>query len=312
VNKARAFSLLEGPRFTRTFGNACTGAGTRMKISRRTTGGFTPLEIRRIRKAPELRAGILTGFTLIELLVVIAIIAILMAILMPALNRAREQGKRAACLNNLHQLTIAWMIYADENDNKIVNGNTSTGGHNKDGTCWVYWSGRGASEEQRIEGIQTGLLYPYCPNVKLYKCPTGIRDELVTYAIVDPMNGYDAIPGAGKIVKNRMEIRRPYARAVFLDEGRLSPASWTVWYDQERWWDQITARHGDGTNFSFADGRSEYWKWKDPRTIEIAKMDYDYWQNTGRHGDVSTSIGNQDLHKVQRAAWGELGYTPGN
>ena len=50
------------------------------------------------------------GFTLIELLVVIAIIAVLMAILMPTLNRAREQGRRAACLANLKQLTLAWLM----------------------------------------------------------------------------------------------------------------------------------------------------------------------------------------------------------
>jgi len=62
------------------------------------------------------------GFTLIELLVVIAIIAVLMAILMPALNRAREQGKRAICLNNLKQLSLAWILYADDNDDKIVSG----------------------------------------------------------------------------------------------------------------------------------------------------------------------------------------------
>ncbi|GAJ23796.1 unnamed protein product, partial [marine sediment metagenome] len=52
------------------------------------------------------------GFTLVELLVVIAIIALLMAILMPALNRAKEQGKRAVCLSNLRQLTLAWIMYA--------------------------------------------------------------------------------------------------------------------------------------------------------------------------------------------------------
>jgi prepilin-type processing-associated H-X9-DG protein len=107
-----------------------------------------------------------------------------------------------------------------------------------------------------------------------------------------------------------MEIRSPGERAVFLDEGRLSPASWTIWYNQERWWDQITARHGDGTNFSFADGHSEYWKWEDPRTIEIAEWDYDDWQNTGRHGSLSSSPGNPDLYRVQKAVWGELGYTP--
>ncbi|MCK4292950.1 MAG: prepilin-type N-terminal cleavage/methylation domain-containing protein [Planctomycetes bacterium] len=237
------------------------------------------------------------GFTLIELLVVIAIIAILMAILMPALNRAKEQGKRAACLNNLRQLGLAWSLYADDNEGKIVNGNTITGSFNKDGTCWVYWPGRSASEEERIEGIKSGLLFPYCPNVKLYKCPTGLRGEVVTYAIVDAMNGHDAIPGAeGHIVKNRSQIRRPGERVVFIDEGRLTPVSWTVYYDQEKWWDAPPIRHGNGTNFSFADGHSEYWKWKDPRTI----------------GGGSHQPGNRDLHRVQRAVWGKLGYTPTN
>ena len=59
------------------------------------------------------------AFTLIELLVVIAIIAVLMAVLMPALNRAREQGKRAVCLNKLKQLSLAWILYADENDDNL-------------------------------------------------------------------------------------------------------------------------------------------------------------------------------------------------
>jgi len=254
------------------------------------------------------------GFTLVELLVVIAIIALLMAILMPALNRAREQGKRAACLNNCKQLTLAWGLYADDNDDNIVNGNTSldgdpAGGFNKDDDCWVYWPGQNAPEIDRIQGIKDGLLYKYCPNTKLYKCPTGIRGEVVTYAIVDAMNGYNAIPGAeGQVVRSRAKIRQSGLRALFLDEGRLSPASWTIWYDQERWWDQITARHGDGTNFSFVDGHCDYWKWNDPRTLEIAEMDYDDWQNTGRHGSLSSPSGNPDLPKVQKAVWGKLGY----
>jgi prepilin-type processing-associated H-X9-DG protein len=127
------------------------------------------------------------------------------------------------------------------------------------------------------------------------------------------MNGYEGIPGTKSLmIYRRTQIRRPNERMVFLDEGRLSPNSWTIWYDQERWWDQITARHGDGTNVAFADGRSEYWKWKDPRTVEIAEMDYDYWQNTGRNGGQSNSPGNPDLHKVQRAVWSKLGYTPSN
>lgn len=246
-----------------------------------------------------------TAFTLIELLVVIAIIAILMAILMPALQRAREQGKRAVCLNNLRQLTMAWILYADDYDDKIVHANTGRD------DAWVRWQGRDASEQERIQGLRSGLLYRYCPDVKLYKCPTGIREEVVTYAIVDAMNGYDGIPGTEDLmIYRRIQIKRPNERVVFLDEGRLSPNSWTIWYDQERWWDQITARHGDGTNFGFAGGSAEYWKWNDPRTIEIAEMDYDDWQNTGRHGSLSNSPGNPDLHRVQKGVWGELGYPP--
>jgi len=251
------------------------------------------------------------GFTLIELLVVIAIIAILMAILIPTLHRAKEQGKRAACMNNLRQMALAWNLYADDYEGKMVNGCTSTGAQNRDGVCWVYWAGRNASEEARLDGIRNGLLYRYCPEVKLYKCPTGIRGEVVTYAIPDSMNGHYYIPGAKEQIRRlRSEIKRASEQIIFLDEGRLSPSSWTIWYDQERWWDQITARHGDGTNFGFADGHSEYWKWKDPRTLEVAKMDYDQWQNSGRQGGTSTQPGNEDLHRVQRGVFGKLGYEP--
>ncbi len=243
------------------------------------------------------------AFTLIELLVVIAIIAILLSVLLPALKRVKEQGRRIVCLSNLRQMTICWEMYAEENDDKIVNGNTGT-------DCWVRWPGAGATEQARIQGIEEGLLFPYCSSIDIYKCPTGMRDEVVTYAIMDRMNGYDAIPGARNILKKKSEITSPGRRAVFVDEGRLSPSSWTIWYDQERWWDQITARHGSGTDFSFADGHSEYWKWSDDRTLEVCNADIGWWQSTGRHGSLSTQAGNVDLHKVQVGAWGKLGYTP--
>jgi prepilin-type N-terminal cleavage/methylation domain-containing protein/prepilin-type processing-associated H-X9-DG protein len=254
------------------------------------------------------------AFTLIELLVVIAVIAVLMAILMPALNRAREQGKRASCLSNLKQLALSWNLYADDFEGRLVNANTGTAAPtiNKEKGCWVYWSDPStATEEQRRNDIRTGLLYPYCPNVSLYKCPTGVRGEVVTYSIPDTMNGYYYIPGAQAQIKTlRTQIRNLTEQIIFLDEGRLSSSSWTIWYDQERWWDQITARHGDGTNFSFADGHSEYWKWKDPRTLDVAKADFSVWQNTTRNGADSFSYGNDDLHRVQRGVFGKLGYTP--
>jgi prepilin-type N-terminal cleavage/methylation domain-containing protein/prepilin-type processing-associated H-X9-DG protein len=240
------------------------------------------------------------GFTLIELLVVIAIIAILMAILMPALHRAKEQGQRAACLSNVKQLTLAWILYAYENDDKIVNASTFFSRPGEPAWIGSQWQFVGTEKERR-EHLKDGILYPYCSDVDIFKCPTGIRGEVLTYAIVDAMNGATSIPGtADLMIKKLNQIRRPGERFVFIDEGKISPDSWTVFYDQESWWDRPTVRHGDGTNFSFADGHSDYWKWKDPRTVKLAEMTI----------SENAQPGNPDLHAVQKAAWGKLGYKP--
>ncbi len=128
------------------------------------------------------------GFTLIELLVVIAIIAILMAILMPALNRAREQGKRAVCLSHLKQLTLSWIMYADDNDDRIVNGEAywapaatpaapvPTSGSHKGEQYWVgndcasnFMQGDQRPQDIQIQAIRLGALFTYCKNEKLYR-----------------------------------------------------------------------------------------------------------------------------------------------
>ena len=81
-----------------------------------------------------------------------------------------------------------------------------------------------------------------------------------------------------------------------------STQSWTIHYNQPRWWDGVPLRHGQGTNFSFADGHAEYWKWQDSRTLKVARQE-ENWQ------DYVDSPGNSDLRRVQKASWGELGYT---
>jgi len=256
----------------------------------------------KLRNQPMKRCS---GFTLIELLVVIAIIAILMAILMPALQRAREQGKRVSCLSNLKQLQLAWYMYADDFDGKIVNGSASwdAGGENP----WAWIPPRHVSSTEAREIFERGALYDYCSTPKIFKCPTGVQGEWATYAIVDAMNGHNwggTLP-KGVYIKQRSEIRQPGRRIVFIDEGRLSFGSWTVYYDEERWWDPVPLRHGKGTTFAFADNHAEYRKWTDKRTIDIGWKEVDGWTGGGYHEEQPN---NEDLRWVQRGVWGKLGY----
>jgi len=256
------------------------------------------------------------GFTLIELLVVIAIIAILMAILLPALNRVKEQGKRAVCMSNLKQLSLAWVLYADENDEVLVNGaigysdrNMSWGDHRGE-IAWVDSLAQG-EEAQRLE-IEQGALWPYIKDHAMYKCPTGRRGEALTYAIMFSMNSVNHAPTQGvrgAHIKRKSEIFNPAPafRLVFIDEGYMTPDAFAVHYDQEQWWDDPPVRHGDGSTLSFADGHAEHWKWKGTDTIKRARTE------ENRHTSnwtPQTRAGYRDLYRMQRGTWGRLGYTP--
>jgi prepilin-type N-terminal cleavage/methylation domain-containing protein len=143
------------------------------------------------------------GFTLIELLIVVAIIAILMAGLLPALHRVREYGKRAVCLGNLKQLQLAWALYANDNEGKIVNGDAGDLKYwgplaNENEPAWVgkcttrtgaVYQATHVPEATQEAEIQRGALWPYIRELKTYRCPMGLREELLSYAINIGMNG---------------------------------------------------------------------------------------------------------------------------
>jgi prepilin-type N-terminal cleavage/methylation domain-containing protein/prepilin-type processing-associated H-X9-DG protein len=257
------------------------------------------------------------AFTLIELLVVIAIIAILMAVLMPALHRAREGGKRTQCLGNLKQMTLAWNMYADENDDKIVNGatgfsysNQSWGDHSKE-LSWVNTFDN-SNWDVQIKGMREGALWPYIKNEKMYRCPTGRRGQAITYSIMFSMNAVNhpwsqGVKGAH--VKKRSEIRPNQAsRLVFIDEGFMTSDAYAVYYHLENWFDNPPVRHGDGATLSYADGRVDYWKWKGVDTIKHAR-DYEN-MNPDTSWVPTSDDGYEDLYNVQRGCWGKLGYKP--
>ncbi len=284
------------------------------------------------------------GFTLIELLVVIAVIAILMAILMPALQRAREQGQRAVCMGNLKQLSLAWIMYCDENGDKIVNGAggmSFTSARNPNlkeipwvGECWASDYGSGGqlpeqTQRARLTNQDQSALWAYVREVKLFACPTGTKGELITYAAMDGVNGLNAnngrtgVSGTGNHVdvvgtrvgrtvlwlKKRTEIVQPGPsyRMVFIDEGWVTPDSFAMHYTAARWWDDPPVRHGDGTTLAMADGHAEYWKWKGTDTVKAGRD-----RQRGHSSDItpSTDSGFEDLYNTQKACWGRVGYTP--
>jgi len=287
------------------------------------------------------------AFTLIELLVVIAIIAILMAILMPALNRVKEQGKRAACLGSMKQLSLCWIIYSDDYDGKIVNGEAFEGGDGQaiprgmsdpvhPGEVWWtgddvgdFWNGINLTPDLQKRAIRAGALFQYCKDEDLYRCPTGMKGEMRTYTITDAMNGLHrdgTFRAAGSRhvgerngrtvlwVKSRDEISvpGPAYRIVFLDEGRITPDSYATHYQSEQWWDPPFVRHGDGTNVSYADGHADYWKYRGMKTLQTGKLAAEPGRPANDlHQMVPESEDDfQDLYRMQKAVWGALGYSP--
>jgi len=252
------------------------------------------------------------GFTLIELLVVIAIIALLMAILMPALNRARELGRRSVCMGNLKQLVFAWVMYADDNGGDLANGIAG----NDDGatpptiTGWVGPVDSAATQPTQQNQIKTGVLYEYCKNPKVFKCPAGQVGHYLTYAVVCAMNGH--VIGSAKTAQvwagNRGDVTRANDRIVFLDIGVVritGEGSYKIHYDQLKWVHPPPVRHRDGVTVGYADSHCTYWKWKGQGTIDAGRNDTWNYTPPSNPGDPEL----EDLLQMQKGVYGRL-YTP--
>ena len=216
------------------------------------------------------------AFTLIELLVVIAIIAVLMAVLMPSLNIAREQARSITCRGNVRTLLIAWLIYKDENDARLVGGFPERVNESP-GSPWVQIppGGVNASVEEKKEYIKRGTLWPYVKDIDIYRCPSDKRKNSPyhkfayrTYSIAGGMNGVRNEPPWDRDREWEIipcvrytEIRQPATKYVFLaecDPRGYNEGSWVMKPKTRQWVDPFGIWHRDNSStLGWADGHVE-------------------------------------------------------
>ena len=241
------------------------------------------------------------AFTLVELLVVIAIIALLMAILMPALQLAKRKASAITCMGNTKNLAMGWYMYMSDNDGRIMSADDD--GVDDNGT-YVGWIGvprdssgsllsnnqisPAVTDEDEIRGIEKGVLFQYVKSPKAYHCPAdNIRKSIydgtgvfVSYGVPTCLYGAPRSSHSryNIQIKKFDEITWPATRYAFVESAELrnwnmnhhfimgapeytGAATWG-------WWGPMAINHGDSSVLGFCDGHAETRKWRDRFTID--------------------------------------------
>jgi prepilin-type N-terminal cleavage/methylation domain-containing protein len=244
------------------------------------------------------------GFTLIELLVVIAIIAILAAMLLPALAKAKTKAQGIQCMNNFRQLSIAWRMYSEENHDLIVYGSDDgTGAANpKNQYSWCnshldFAPNNRANWDINVDITQRPL-WPYGKNASIYHCPAdtsyvvvnGVNKPRVRSISINLFVGGFVGTDGGWTWADRFKVFTKFSELTAAPNG---PANYWLFLDMRsdhiNWGNYMTDYTGYGPpaspgsyqygedmpgiyhnfacGFSFTDGHAEIHKWRDAPTM---------------------------------------------
>ena len=227
------------------------------------------------------------AFTLIELLVVIAILAILAALLFPAVSQAKHRARRVQCTNNEKQLAVTWMLYSDDNSERLVS-NGGRGGRAAPPYLWIHGGNHGDQHSlvstQYLVDTSYALFASYLKNLALYKCPADrsrwpYNKQLVYQLRSYAMNVYVGTRGENveaplaldpeyRVCLKSSDLDSPATRLVFIDvnPGNICTPGFGVNMKLDTFVHLPSSLHNKAGVLAFADTHVETHRWRDEQT----------------------------------------------